>query len=112
MLTSNGGWIPVDLPAGSEADAGVNSPAVTAIKAPMSPGVSPLYWLGFFVVFLIILHVIGRFEKSGLDPQIMSVGVWNWVAGGLMSATFILVLKLSANKYVPASSFTRVVNVI
>ena len=50
------------------------------------------YLLGFFVLLIVLGYAV-KHEKSGMEPAHIDIGVWNWIAVGIMATTFIVLMK-------------------
>jgi hypothetical protein len=87
--------------------AGTASPA--PVSDPVVNKVNPLYVLGGIFVLLVILKVGSEHEKSGMEPHLLGVGVWNFVVIGIMALLFLVAGKAILNKY-PIAGLTPIFN--
>jgi hypothetical protein len=74
-----------------------------------TPRVNPLYVLGALVLLLVILKIASEHEKSGMEPHLMGIGVWNFIVVGILAVLFLVASKAILNKY-PVSGLTQIVN--
>jgi hypothetical protein len=51
------------------------------------------------IIGLIVLKYLSEHEKAGMEMHLISIGVWNWIIGGLMVVLFIVCAKTIVNKY-------------
>jgi hypothetical protein len=87
--------------------AGTASPAQVA--SPTENKVNPLYVLGGIFLLLVLAKVGSEHEKSGMQPHLMGVGVWNFVVVGILAVLFLVSSKAILNKY-PVPGLTQVIN--
>lgn len=82
-----------------------NPVPVVGVPTALDPTTTPapkhsiLWDLAAVVLLLVLLKFAIEHEKSGVDPAFVGIGVWNWVAVGLMAMTFLIIAKTLANKY-------------
>ena len=86
---------PVPLTGISPETAAIGASGIQAVK----PQINYLPYILGFVVLLVVLKIAVEHEKSGMDVSFVHVGVYNWVAVGLMAALFIIIIKTILNKY-------------
>ena len=97
---------PLSLSGGSSivsADAGM-------ISLP-DESVNPLWYLLAVFAFLVIARFATEHENSGIDPKFMSIGIYNFLAVGIMATLFIVVEKIIINKW-PVKGFQQLVNAV
>lgn len=78
-------------------------------NVPEVAKVNPLYILGGIVILLVLLKVGSQHEKSGMEPHLMGIGVWNFVVVGIMALLFLVAGKAILNKY-PVPGLTTIIN--
>lgn len=83
----------------------------TAIDPTLQPApkTSILWDLAAIVLVIIALKFAVDHEKSGIEPAFVGIGVYNWVAVGLMAMVFLVVAKTLANKY-PVPGLSHIIN--
>jgi uncharacterized oligopeptide transporter (OPT) family protein len=91
-----------------QATFGANTASVPTPKA------SYMWYIAAVVVVLLIIKFASEHEKSGIDPQFVGIGVYNFVAVTFMAVLGIWVVKIIANKYGsatgPTSGLTDLIN--
>lgn len=92
----------------SPAAAASGGPSTTASTAPK---VSTLWYLLAAFVLIIAFKFAVEHEKSGMSFSFMGIGVYNFIAVGIMAFLFLVSFKVIFNKYyVPG--LTELVNVV
>lgn len=76
------------------------------------PNKPNLLWI-LFALFLIVVAMkfAMEHEKSGMQPHFIGIGLWNFVAIGLMVTLFIIVEKTILNKFY-VKGVTELVNIV
>ena len=89
-----------------------NTDAATFTNAStVTPKTSTLWYVAGIVILLVILKYGSEHEKSGLEPKIVGIGVWNFATVGIMAILFILVIKTILNKY-SVPGLTDIINAV
>ena len=84
------------------------TPTTTDVVATQ-PKVSTLWYLASIVLLIVILKFAMEHEKSGMEPSFVGIGVYNFIAVGLMALLFIILAKLITNKW-QVPGLTHIVN--
>ena len=81
--------------------AGSPSNAPTAFTSTAAASSTSSIWgaLLAVVVLVLVLKYAMQHEKSGMSPSFMGIGVYNFLAVGLMAELFIILSKVIVNKY-------------
>jgi len=88
-------------------EAGTPTTTDTATNTP--PKISTLWYLGSIVLLIVILKFAMEHEKSGMEPSFVGIGVYNFIAVGLMALLFIVLAKVIVNKW-QVPGLTHVIN--
>jgi len=96
---------------GQESDSGdYATTTVNNASATLPPANYWAYLLAIFGV-LVMLKFASEHEKSGLDPKIAGIGVYNFVVVGIMSSVFIISTKVILTKY-PVKGLSNLAGVL
>lgn len=102
QLTLSGTMQPMGIPtSGIEDDA--------LFESSQAPKVNYLWYILGVVILLAGLKYASEHEKSGMEPRIVGVGVYNWIVVGVLAMLFMLVGKTILNKY-PVKGLTDLFN--
>lgn len=106
----------LDAPAGAAQDGLGSAVAVPAFQAPKA---SPMWWLLGLLGLVIAVHFIHRESRRRAGKEVVGsiddavgINLWNFLSTGIMSALFILTLKIGANKWAAGSTFAAVATAI
>jgi hypothetical protein len=104
----------------TNANAGINMlMGDTQVDAQATAGVgttsaktSASIWITLVVVLglLIVMKFSIEHEKSGMQPALMGIGIWNWVAVTIMATLGIVTEKALLNKWNYIPGLTDYVN--
>lgn len=83
--------------------------AAAAAKVPASAA-AYLGTLGAILVILLVLKFAMEHEKSGMEPHLLGIGMWNLVAVSTMAVLGIAGTKIIVNKY--ASGYKPLVDIV
>lgn len=86
-----------------------NSIPMQGDVSPAKEGPNRLWIVGAIVALIIILKYATEHEKAGMDTKLVGIGVWNFIAIGLMAMLFLVVMKTINNKY-PIVGLSDVIN--
>lgn len=89
----------------------VSASVSSNIAAQTGPTPNYLWYLFGVVVLLVVLKWASEHERSEMQVRLVGIGMWNFVATGLMAALFIFVAKVTLNKY-PVKGITPIFNTI
>lgn len=74
-----------------------------------APKINYLWYVLGIVIVLVALKYASEHERSGMDPKIAGIGVYNYVVIGTMAMLFIVTGKVILNKY-PVKGLTEIFN--
>lgn len=78
------------------------SPAAVATPSKIPASASAyLGTLGAVLALLLVLKFSMEHEKSGMEPHLLGIGVWNLIAVSTMAMLGIACQKIVVNKYLP-----------
>ena len=121
---ATGAIVPFDMLPGIGVAQGMASPSLFAdyngIQAEAAPATNPTasapakvstVWYLFAVILIaVLLKFVVEHEKSGMEVGYVHIGFYDWIAVGLMTLIFLIVVKTLLNKY-PVPGLTDLVNV-
>ena len=81
----------------------------SAIKLPASAS-AYLGTLGAVLVLLLVLKFGMEHEKSGMEPHLLGIGVWNIMVVSIMAVLGISTTKIIVNKY--AANYKPLVDIV
>jgi hypothetical protein len=75
------------------------------------PQVNYLWYILAIFLLLVALKYASQHERSGMQPAIAGIGVYNYIVIGIMSMLFIITAKVILNKY-QVKGLTTLVNMV
>jgi hypothetical protein len=104
------GAVGMGMALGANTQVDVESTSGVAVAA--TPKVAASIWITLTVVvgLLVVMKFAIEHEKSGMQPALMGIGVWNWVAVTIMATLGIVTEKALLNKYNYIPGLTEYVN--
>lgn len=122
---TNGTQVPLQLTAGigklqslsqagnylSWGDGSVVEASPTNAAIPTAPKTSSLLYLFGAVLIIVLFKFAVEHEKSGMQFGFLGISVYNMLAVGSLAFLFLIILKVTVNKW-PIPGLTDLVNVV
>ncbi len=70
-----------------------------ALQPTSAPSMAAIWYYFAIIVVIVALKWLIEHEKSGVQPAIVGISVYNWLAISLMSILGIVGFKVIVNKY-------------
>ena len=99
---------PVATPALQAPDAAGNIDVTATDQAAAPPRHNYLLVMLGIVVLLIVLKYASEHEKSGMQPSLVGIGLWNWIVVTIMAVLGLATAKTLVMKY-PVKGLTEVI---